>query len=399
MKKIRLALLLTLLPVATLTARGGDAAKAEKGFSETFENQLRQSCPYSPNCFSFYPQAVKELGPFRGTFAFFDRITRSTTIGTTSFPSSLRGSDGLIHEGVEVYSTRLFGNAVLQKRSPGVLIQGNPFDCSRYVNRQGAGSADILARSIISELPFIDYLFANSLYDDAARYLVGVNFNPSDTLSYYRGLSLYSLRDFKGASECLSQVGKGSSYYDRSLFLGSVSMAYAGDYDGAVKALLEYDGKEEEIKNFSLASLYLVENDLDAYGRIESLLPSNAATELLSQVRDSRVSRSGKSPWLAAGASALVPGLGKIYAGRLDEGISSFLCVGTLAAFTAECYAKKGASDWRTILFGSLASLFYIGNVYGSYLSVGIYNETLFNAQNSTILFNLHIPVRNLVER
>lgn len=81
------------------------------------------------------------------------------------------------------------------------------------------------------------------------------------------------------------------------------------------------------------------------------------------------------------------------------EGISSFLCVGTLAAFTAECYAKKGASDWRTILFGSLASLFYIGNVYGSYLSVGIYNETLFNAQNSTILFNLHIPVRNLVER
>ncbi|HCY73782.1 MAG TPA: hypothetical protein DHU75_06795 [Rikenellaceae bacterium] len=61
-----------------------------------------------------------------------------------------------------------------------------------------------------------------------------------------------------------------------------------------------------------------------------------------------------------------------------------------------ESWVKVGAKDWRTILFTTLASLLHISNIYGSYVSVGLYNDYLKNAQNQTIVFNIHVPVRSL---
>ena len=39
---------------------------------------------------------------------------------------------------------------------------------------------------------------------------------------------------------------------------------------------------------------------------------------------------------------------------------------------------------------------FYIGNIYGSYVSVSLYNQDLRNAQNTAILYHIHIPLRSL---
>jgi len=93
--------------------------------------------------------------------------------------------------------------------------------------------------------------------------------------------------------------------------------------------------------------------------------------------------------------SSLIPGLGKIYAGKIGQGISSFLTCSMFALIGIEQYNKRGLSDYRTIIASSLFTIFYIGNIWGSYFSVLIAEKEYNNAINKNILFNIHIPLRN----
>jgi TM2 domain-containing membrane protein YozV len=73
-----------------------------------------------------------------------------------------------------------------------------------------------------------------------------------------------------------------------------------------------------------------------------------------------------KSPWLAAGLSAVVPGLGRVYLGRWADGLFSFVLVGVVGGFAAHGFYEDGRSSVRGWILGSTAALFYVGNVYGS---------------------------------
>ncbi|MGA2507165.1 MAG: hypothetical protein ABSF80_06795 [Chitinispirillaceae bacterium] len=84
-----------------------------------------------------------------------------------------------------------------------------------------------------------------------------------------------------------------------------------------------------------------------------------------------RISRDGKqlrlkSPWIAGTLSALVPGSGKVFAGRGWDGAYSFLLVGIMAWQAYEGYVKDGLASARCITFGLLGTAFYTGNIYGS---------------------------------
>ena len=91
--------------------------------------------------------------------------------------------------------------------------------------------------------------------------------------------------------------------------------------------------------------------------------------------------------------SAIIPGSGKIYAGDLRSGVSSFLVVGALGLMAAESWKKLGGKDWRTITLTSVFGLFYTANIYGSALSVSIIKQTYEDAQKATLLFDLRIPL------
>jgi hypothetical protein len=73
-----------------------------------------------------------------------------------------------------------------------------------------------------------------------------------------------------------------------------------------------------------------------------------------------------RSPWLAGTLSAVVPGLGRVYLGRWQDGILSFFLVGVTAGISAHGFYQDGRSSVRGWLFGSTAAVFYLGNVYGS---------------------------------
>jgi TM2 domain-containing membrane protein YozV len=73
-----------------------------------------------------------------------------------------------------------------------------------------------------------------------------------------------------------------------------------------------------------------------------------------------------KSPWLAAGLSAVVPGLGRVYLGHVADGILSFVVVGLTGGLAAHGFYEDGTSSVRGWILASTSFLLYAGNVYGS---------------------------------
>lgn len=265
-------------------------------------------------------------------------------------------------------------------------------------------SLTLRAQSFVSEdVGFINYLIGNRLYKDAATYLEYMPYSPSDTLAYFKGLSSYYVKDFQKAVDSFKQVSPASDYFENSVFCGAVCAAYNNEPLSGYALLDSYSGPLEEMKHFQKAGLSLLGGDRATY-EAESAFFTYAPGDLydgetlLKDIYNSRYLDKKKSPALAATLSALVPGLGKIYVGRPDEGVAAFLTVGILAGFTAESWIKQGPADWRTIVFGTLGSLFYLGNIYGSYVSVGIQTDFINDAQNNSIVVNLHLPVRNLLK-
>lgn len=102
-----------------------------------------------------------------------------------------------------------------------------------------------------------------------------------------------------------------------------------------------------------------------------------------------------RSPVLAGVYSALVPGLGKWYAGKKKQGIAAFLPVIGLAALTYEAYRKDGVKSARFIGFGTLFTIFYVGDIWGSTLAVKIRRNEFNKEYDNKILFDMHIPLRN----
>lgn len=251
------------------------------------------------------------------------------------------------------------------------------------------------------DVDFVNYLIENDLKLDALKLVSELDYYPSDTLTFLRGWVNYQLKQLEEASSLLSQVPKDSPFYDQSLFYGTAVSAHLGDFSSPVTRLEEYGGPYAELKGVQLAGLALLRDDPAAFRQAAQAFSYSdyalsPAEKELEDIYKSRYESRSKSPVLAALASAVVPGLGKIYAGKTGEGVSSLLLIGACSAITAEHWVKDGVSDWKTILPGLITAALYIGNIYGSYMSVSIYNTDLRNAQNTAVLYNVHIPLRSV---
>jgi len=102
-----------------------------------------------------------------------------------------------------------------------------------------------------------------------------------------------------------------------------------------------------------------------------------------------------RSPVVAGILSAVIPGLGKVYAGKKKQGLGAFFPVLSSALLTWEAYNRGGLKDARFWIFGTIFTTFYIGNIWGSISAVSIKNQEINRSYENKILFNMHIPLRN----
>lgn len=84
-----------------------------------------------------------------------------------------------------------------------------------------------------------------------------------------------------------------------------------------------------------------------------------------------------KNPLLAATLSTILPGSGRIYADRWGDGIFSMLLISTFTYYSYKYYREENYLN--SGLFGAVAMGFYCGNIYGSYISVKVYNTSVLD--------------------
>lgn len=254
---------------------------------------------------------------------------------------------------------------------------------------------------VSDDYDFVEYLIDGGLKQDAVA-LVGRDvYFSSDTLTFLRGWTRYQLKDLEPSLELFRSVPSSSAFAQKAFFYGNAVSAHLGDYAGPTQLLHAYDGPYRELASLQLAGLALLTRDPESYKAASASFGYSDfalvdAEKQLDEIFSSRYLQPQKKPWLAAAASAIVPGLGKIYAGRVGEGIEAFLLTGISGAITAEHWIKDGPRDWKTIAAGAITAALYIGNIYGSYVSVSIYNNNLRDVQDTAVLYDIHIPLRSV---
>lgn len=259
------------------------------------------------------------------------------------------------------------------------------------------------------EFEFVRYLIGNDMKEEALTwakkdlFFVNYDLKSLDSINFLKGWAFYSSKVLDEASLCFDKVKDSSVFKPAAIFFSSLCTAYSNEFNKAGNNLLSNEGllsSHKELYSFELAGYSLLQRDFVAYKKCQQNFTYNSYSlfngeKTLDSIYSLLENKKAKSPFLAATLSAIIPGAGKIYAGSLGEGISSFITVGSFVGLCAENWIKHGFSNWKTLLFGSLASVFYVGNIYGSYFSVKISENEFNNNQNLSILYNIHIPLRN----
>lgn len=259
------------------------------------------------------------------------------------------------------------------------------------------------------DFEFIRYLIGNDMKEEALTWakkdFSSMNYNPNslDTIDFLKGWAFYSSKILDKASLSFDKVRDSSSFKSASLFFSSLCSAYSNEFKKAENNLLKNQNllvAHKELYSFELAGYCLLQRDFVSYEKYQQDFYYNSYVlsekeRTLDSIYYLLENKKVKSPFFAATLSAIIPGAGKIYAGNLGEGISSLITVGSFAGLCAENWVKHGFANWKTLLFGSLASVFYVGNIYGSYFSVKISENEFNNNQNLSILYNIHIPLRS----
>lgn len=108
-----------------------------------------------------------------------------------------------------------------------------------------------------------------------------------------------------------------------------------------------------------------------------------------------------KSPVFAGVLSAVLPGSGKIYTGDTGDGVTALILTSLFGYLAYTNFENDHPT--RGYLLGAAAAGFYLGNIYGSYISARLSNEKTqfdikselgnFIIQNNWFLgFSLELP-------
>lgn len=222
---------------------------------------------------------------------------------------------------------------------------------------------------------FADYLFARGEYRFAAfeyeRYLFLAGQNDPG-VEFRIGVCFLRQHQFSRAKDIflkLARVSRKTDYIDYLVY----SSFRAGDYD----LIDSLSGVSDVVLYFKYFS-NLRKNFNGNYRKYLTSVNDNELREELLLLDKKRKKLRFKSPVKAALLSFFVPGLGKAYIGRSGDAFYSFATIGLLALVSKRAY--DCGRYFTAVVTGGMSVSFYLGNIYGSYVGAGLYNEDLKNA-------------------
>ncbi len=228
----------------------------------------------------------------------------------------------------------------------------------------------------------------------------------ADTLNFFQGKFLYKLKEPALSVQSFRTVSNSNlEYYRYARLFGAFQATFDSDLTLANEILMAYqpiDSLSLRIKNLQLAGMDLMLRDYDSY--LERQSKFTYAYELepyergMVQRYDQLRAFKRKSPFVAAMLSAVVPGAGRFYMGKTGEGVAALLVTGIFGLQAWEGYRKDGIESARFIIFGSLFTISHVANIWGSAIGVRIRREEFNDQMNDSILLDMHIPLRVLLD-
>lgn len=144
-------------------------------------------------------------------------------------------------------------------------------------------------------------------------------------------------------------------------------LIYANRYHEALEYISEAENLKSDDKTALSSTAFLY---LQKWNAADSSIASLPNDHPLKRPYE-RIAKDGakikkKSAALAGILSTAVPGLGRVYTGNWKDGLVSLVFVGTMTWQSYAGFNKNGIESGYGWVFGTLATGFFIGNIYGS---------------------------------
>lgn len=263
--------------------------------------------------------------------------------------------------------------------------------------------------SFDEEMKFMQHLIKQKQYTNVV--LLGTQLRPKfgkssqkSRLALEIGMAYRQLEQSDAAAQAFGWVTPDFEFYDKAKFYQSLSLINVRRYTEALQALdtlyiPNKDSLKTELRQFQQAGIALLQQNYQQFDKKSQAFSFQYAA-FASQERKllnfaqklKKMPR--RSPFVAGVLSAIVPGTGKIYAGKTSQGLNMLFQNLFLGAQATEALIKDGVASPRFIIYGALFSFFYIGNIWGSVLSVKMQQREVYETIRHEVLFNLDVPLR-----
>jgi hypothetical protein len=259
-----------------------------------------------------------------------------------------------------------------------------------------------------NDFNFIIHLAKNKLFNEAEKerdlLFADKDLNPLylDSVNYFIGLEFYNEKKYEEAKRSFLKVSDVVFFYYKARFLAGLIDTENSKIDSA---LYNYNSIEEssnpdlnDLKQFEIVGLYLLQKKYKTFDSLalNCSFKNKVLTEELENLKkcaniDRNIKR--KSMFVAGCLSAVVPGLGKVYAGNNGQALATFLTCGLFGAIATENMIRQGVKNPQTIFFSGMFGLFYIGNIWGSAVSVQLVKTEKQFENKHNILVGLKLPI------
>lgn len=239
-------------------------------------------------------------------------------------------------------------------------------------------------------LALADWLLEQKSYHEAiTEYKRFIFFNPegeSAAYAFYRmGLAYRSDHKWKEAVDALRAsilATEDPKIADERRIILATTLIASGNYSLARLELLKVSEaplRPKSLYFYGIACLYMSDWDeaREAFGEFYSRYADGPATDRTEEIERvlASVESSYRSPGLARFLSAIIPGLGQVYAGDWRDGLNALVLNGLAIGFIANAIHRRDYRD--AAIISSISIRYYTGNIYNAQVDVRKYNKSL----------------------
>lgn len=263
-------------------------------------------------------------------------------------------------------------------------------------------------KSFFNDFNFIIHLSKNKLFKEAEfeREKLfkqqGIATLYKDSINFFLGQAYYNDNKPEPARIHFMEVSDQPFFYYKAHYLAGIIDAEKDRVDSSIANFynigLSTSSDLNELRTFELAGMYLLKKNYTAFDSIvqsakftNQLIRSEVDNLNFFSVIDKKIKR--KSAFVAGALSTILPGLGKVYVGNNAQGLASFLTCGLMGTIAAENFIHLGIKHPQTIFFAGMFTLFYIGNIWGSAVSVQVVKIEKQFENKHNILVGIKLPV------